>query len=367
MASSERIVLLAAGARPNFMKIAPLHRALQERHPGVLRPVLVHTGQHYDQGLSDVFFRDLSIPAPDHHLDVGSGSHAEQTAAVMVRFERVVEEVCPDVVVVVGDVNSTLACALVAKKQHVLLAHVEAGLRSFDETMPEEINRRVTDALADHLFVSERSGVDNLKAEGRPEQAIHFVGNVMIDTLLRQLAVLDGARIGPDGDYAVLTLHRPSNVDRREVLTGIVEALEGIAGRMPVLFPVHPRTKARLAEFGLEDRLVGAGVRVVPPLGYNDFLSLWRHARVVLTDSGGLQEETTALGVPCLTLRENTERPVTVELGTNRLVGSAPRDILEGLEAALSASPRAGGVPRGWDGRAGERIADVLAGVLAGG
>jgi UDP-N-acetylglucosamine 2-epimerase (non-hydrolysing) len=353
-------LVVVAGARPNFMKVAPLMWEMARRDRIDAR--LVHTGQHYDERMSKLFFEQLKIPRPDVDLGVGSGSHAQQTAEVMKRFEPVVEEVRPDAVVVVGDVNSTIACALVASKLGVPVAHVEAGLRSNDRTMPEEINRVLTDAISDWLFVSEPSGVANLKREGVPERRIHFVGNVMIDTLLacRELAgrstVLEELGVAPRG-YAVLTLHRPANVDRPEVLDGLLRAIGRLARELPIVFPVHPRTRK-----ALEGRQVaGSGqLKLVEPLGYLDFTRLVSEARLVLTDSGGIQEETTVLGVPCLTLRENTERPVTIEQGTNRLVGMDPERIIAAGMQCLAAPPPSRPAPPLWDGRAAERIVDIL-------
>lgn len=349
------------GARPNYMKVAPIIEAL--RPFAGIRQVLVNTGQHYDDSMAGGFLRELELPRPDRDLGVGSGSHAVQTARVMIAFEEICLSDRPDLVVVVGDVNSTLAASLVAAKLVVPIAHVEAGLRSFDRTMPEEINRIVTDRLADLLLTPSRDGHDNLVAEGTPEEKIHFVGNVMIDTLRRHqpLAGLERVcdRIGvSDRGYAVLTLHRPSNVDRLETFRDIIGAIGVINSKMPVVFPVHPRTRSRLQEFGLEAEL--KGVILTEPLGYIDFLSLTSHARLVLTDSGGLQEESTALGIPCLTLRENTERPVTVTHGTNQVVGTRTADILDGFDRAMASAgePR---MPELWDGRAGKRIADVIA------
>ena len=358
-------VLLVAGARPNFMKIAPLCRALDEA--GGFDRVLVHTGQHYDEAMSRVFFGELEIPRPDVDLGVGSGTHARQTADVMVRFEPVVLEHRPHVVVVVGDVNSTLACSLTAAKLHVPVAHVEAGLRSFDPEMPEEINRRVTDTISDLLFVSEPSGVANLLREGVAADRVHHVGNVMIDTLLRhrerarQRGGVDRFGVAAGG-YALLTLHRPSNVDDPEVLRRILDALEVVADRIPVVFPVHPRTQAALERSGLDARVASlAGVRRLEPLGYLDFLALMSDSMVVLTDSGGIQEETTVLGVPCLTLRENTERPATIDEGTNTLVGSDPGRIVSAFEAITKGEGKRGRTPALWDGQAARRIAGVLA------
>ncbi|HLL73870.1 MAG TPA: UDP-N-acetylglucosamine 2-epimerase (non-hydrolyzing) [Pyrinomonadaceae bacterium] len=360
-------VISVVGARPNFMKAAPVFAAMSRR-PAEFRPLLVHTGQHYDPRMSGDFFRDLNLPEADAHLGVGSGSHAKQTAEVMRRFEPVVLEHKPDWVVVVGDVNSTLACALVCAKLLVPVAHVEAGLRSRDRTMPEEINRLLTDQIADLLLTPSADADENLRAEGIPPERIRLVGNVMIDSLLAQLPRADGSRVreelGVAGrDYAVVTLHRPSNVDDAVVLGRILAALAEIAERLPVVFPAHPRTRARIGEFGLTGLMERAGgLRLTEPLGYLDFLRLYSGARLVLTDSGGLQEETTALGIPCLTLRGNTERPVTVTHGSNRVVGTDAARIVSAAREALD-SRRAGEparVPPLWDGRASERILDAL-------
>ena len=355
-----RTILLVAGARPNFVKVAPLMPALAE-FPD-MRTVLVHTGQHYGAEMSDSFFRDLSIPEPEIHLGVGSGSHADQTARIMVEFERVVEERKPDLVVVVGDVNSTLGCSLVAAKASVPLAHVEAGLRSFDRSMPEEINRLVTDCLATILFTTSQDADEHLLAEGHGADQIHFVGNTMIDTLLRHRETV-AARPPPGElpsgvrDYALVTLHRPANVDDPDNLRGILEALSGLS--LPVVFPMHPRTRAVAESAGMSDLL--RTLHVIAPVGYLDFLCLQMHARIVLTDSGGIQEETTVLGVPCLTFRDNTERPITVSHGTNRLIGTNPDRIAFEVAATLASPPPAGRIPPLWDGHAADRIAEVLA------
>jgi UDP-N-acetylglucosamine 2-epimerase (non-hydrolysing) len=352
------------GARPNLMKIAPIVEEIH-RHAGI-EQLLLHTGQHYDASLSQIFFDELNIPAPDIYLGVGSGSHAEQTARVMVAFEQVLLEHRPDGIVVVGDVNSTLACAITAAKLWVPVAHVEAGLRSFDRRMPEEINRIVTDALSDLLFTTSRDADANLAAEGIALQKVHFVGNVMIDTLRKQrprAAQLETpAQFGlQPGGYALLTLHRPSNVDDPAVFDGILQALSAIQREIPILFPVHPRTVRRLHNFGFSDRLAAAsGLRLIEPQGYLAFLDLMMHARLVLTDSGGVQEETTILGVPCLTLRENTERPVTVTEGTNVLVGSNPQCITSEALAVLAGQHKAGRAPELWDGHSAERIVSIL-------
>jgi UDP-N-acetylglucosamine 2-epimerase (non-hydrolysing) len=354
---------LVAGARPNFMKVAPLLMAA--RRAGVMYR-LVHTGQHYDADMSDRFFEELELPRPDAHLGVGSGSHAAQTARVMAAFDEEIAQHPADIVVVVGDVNSTLACALVAAKRNIPVAHVEAGLRSGDRRMPEEINRVLTDHLADWLFTTEESAAENLVAEGIPSSRIHFVGNVMIDTLLyhRQRAstrpVLGELALSPRG-YALCTLHRPSNVDTPESALNTIAALREIAARITTVVPLHPRSKGRLQEFGLFDQLSRIERLIVTgPKGYLDFLALMNQARFVFTDSGGIQEETTALGVPCLTFRENTERPVTLTHGTNQLVGIDPSRIAEAVDRLLAGHGPAGRVPHLWDGRAAERILDVL-------
>jgi UDP-N-acetylglucosamine 2-epimerase (non-hydrolysing) len=355
-------ILAIAGARPNFMKIAPLMWELRRR-PGI-QSYLVHTGQHYDERMSKLFFEELNIPRPDIDLGVGSGSHTVQTAEVMKRFEPVVLEQRPDVVLVVGDVNSTLACALTAVKLNVPVAHVEAGLRSFDRTMPEEINRILTDAISQWLFVTEHSGITNLRNEGVDEERIFMVGNVMIDTLLscrrrcEESTILEQFGLG-ERPYAVLTLHRPANVDDPAVFGRLLAGIDRLQREVPIVFPVHPRTRKALNGSAAESL---PGLLLTEPLGYLDFMKLLSHARVVLTDSGGIQEETTVLGVPCLTLRNNTERPITVEQGTNRLVGLDPeRIIATGLEV-LSRPVQEARIPELWDGRAAERIVDVLTG-----
>ena len=350
-------ILHVVGARPNFMKAAPVVRALQH-HLGV-KQTLVHTGQHYDSNMSDVFFRQLGIPAPDVNLAVGSGSHARQTADIMSRFEAVVQERKPDMVLVYGDVNSTVAAALVCAKLLIKVGHVEAGLRSFDRTMPEEINRLVTDQLSDGLFTPSEDGNENLAREGISGEKVHLVGNVMIDTLIQLLPT--AIRAGKDGlpeRYALVTLHRPSNVDDPRVLKRILESLLAVNDDLAIVFPVHPRTRQRIAEFGLKvDQL-----RLLDPLPYIEFLARQRLATVVITDSGGIQEETTYLRVPCLTLRENTERPITITQGTNILIGHDMKKLRDELENILAGKAKQGSVPPLWDGRAGERIAEVLVG-----
>src|SRR5947209_9307928 len=358
-------VINVVGARPNFMKVAPVVEAMGRR-AREFAPLVVHTGQHYDARMSDAFFRDLGLPRPDVHLGVGSGSHAQQTADVMRLFEPVVVRERPDWVVVVGDVNSTLACALVCVKLAVPVAHVEAGLRSRDRTMPEEINRVLTDQVADLLLTPSADADRNLLAEGIPPRRIRLVGNVMIDSLFKHLALAGRSKVrdelGVEGrDYAVVTLHRPSNVDDAAALSRVLSALSALAARLPVVFPAHPRTRKMLAEFGL-DESVGGGLLLTEPLGYLDFLRLFSGARLVLTDSGGIQEETTALGIPCLTLRENTERPITVEMGTNIVVGTNTEKITHAAFNALD-TPRdqqTTRVPPLWDGHAADRILDAL-------
>lgn len=368
-----KVLACIVGARPNFVKMAPVLAGLREMAPEIL-PVLVHTGQHYDEAMSDRFFAQLGLPEPDVHLEVGSGTHAQQTARVLERYESwlMSADPRPDATLVVGDVNSTVACALASVKLGIPVIHVEAGLRSFDRTMPEEINRVLTDAISDLLLVSEPSGVDNLLREGRPEGAIRLVGNVMIDALVLQLqAARDlgqpekmGLRAG---EYAVWTLHRPSNVDEPGALAQVVDALLRTARRVPVAFPVHPRTERKLRELGLEPALAeDPQVILTPPLGYMEFLGLSSQARLIITDSGGLQEESTALGIPCLTLRSTTERPITIKEGTSTLVGSnwtlfdsLVSDVLEGRY-------KQGSCPRLWDGRAGRRVAKEVGEFLGG-
>ncbi len=359
------------------MKMAPILRAMRNRPE--LHATLIHTGQHYDASLSDVFFQQLDMPHPDIHLEVGSGTHAGQTARVLERMEEVLLAGPSneqgggsnggksfDMLLVVGDVNSTLAATLAAAKLNIPVAHVEAGLRSRDRTMPEEINRLMTDAVAELLLVSEPEGMDNLRAEGHPESQIHLVGNVMIDTLFSQLEAarsldeLAPLGISP-GQYTVVTLHRPSNVDHQDVLGNLVEVLVNLSNRLPVVFPIHPRTAAKLAEFELMERLEQAPhVHCLPSIGYREFLCFTSQAKVIVTDSGGLQEESTALGIPCLTMRANTERPITVTEGTSTLIGHDVAFLSEQLEAVLNGSYKQGSCPKLWDGKASERIVDVL-------
>ncbi len=364
-------IINVVGARPNFMKIAPIMEAY--RDCAAIEPLLVHTGQHYDERMSELFFHQLGIPQPDVNLGVGGGTHAQQTADIIRAFEPVVVQHRPQAVLVVGDVNSTIACGLVAVKLGVKLVHVEAGLRSFDRTMPEEINRILTDAISDVLLCSEQSGVDNLRREGVADEKIHMVGNVMIDTLLAHRAKAEQSTILQQlslqaGGYAVLTLHRPSNVDNPRTLGGIFKAIDAIQRDMPVVFPVHPRTAKNLQSGAAGAPLAAAvagmkNLRMIEPAGYLDFIKLMSAARVVLTDSGGIQEETTILQVPCLTLRENTERPVTVEMGISQLVGADPDRILAAYRG-LGRSSRTARVPPLWDGQAAKRIVGILARVL---
>jgi UDP-N-acetylglucosamine 2-epimerase (non-hydrolysing) len=358
------ILYLVAGARPNFMKIAPIVRAL--RAHGGLDFKIIHTGQHYDREMNEVFFEELGIPQPDVFMGAGGGSHAEQTAKIMTAFETLCQRQKPDAVLVVGDVNSTLACSIVAKKLSIPVAHVEAGLRSGDMSMPEEINRLVTDSISDWFFVTEPSGVDHLHREGKAVDAVHYVGHVMVDNVLYQAEKLAQSAAQFETSafkqrhprYGVVTLHRPSNVDSAEMLARIGGALMEIAADLPLLFTVHPRTKANLEKFAID---LGADITLVGPQGYMAFLHLWKDAAVVLTDSGGLQEETTALGVPCITIRENTERPVTVAEGTNVLAGTDPDRIIAEARKVLRGEGKQGRRPHLWDGRAAERIVEILA------
>ncbi len=361
------MIYLVAGTRPNFMKIAPICREIERRR---LPMRLMHTGQHFDAAMSDVFFRDLGMRDPDVRLQAGGGSHAEQTATVLVGVERDLLENRPSVVVVVGDVTSTLAAALAAAKLNIPVAHVESGLRSRDWRMPEEVNRVLTDQLSDLLLIPSRDAEANLLAEGIRSERIVFVGNVMIDSLHHALRTPTDAleRFGVrDGAYALATLHRPANVDTREALEATLDALATISQRIPMLFPVHPRTIARAASLGVERRLMSLpGLRAIDPIGYNDFVTLLRHCRLVATDSGGIQEESTALGVPCLTLREGTERPVTVDEGTNTIVALDQRRIGQEVDAILGGRGKLGRVPDGWDGKTAHRTVDALEAFLRG-
>lgn len=348
--------LHVVGARPNFMKVAPVLKALSAVGA---RQVLVHTGQHYDVNMSDIFFQQLGIPHPDYNLEVGSGSHAQQTAQIMTRFEPVVQEERPACVLVYGDVNSTVAAVLDCAKLMIPTAHIEAGLRSFDRTMPEEINRLVTDQLADLLFTPSPDGNEHLLREGVRPEAIHLVGNVMIDTLITMLPYLEQHPQKPDGPYALVTLHRPSNVDDPVMLQAIVKALGKIAERLTVIFPVHPRTRKRMEDRGITPGET-SNIQVMAPVGYLEFLALQKDARLVVTDSGGIQEETTYLRVPCLTLRENTERPITVTVGSNTLIGQDTNRLIEEVDRVLSSAVVKGSIPELWDGKAAQRIAQIL-------
>lgn len=361
-------IINIVGARPNFMKMAPIIEAMNI-YPDQIEHLLVHTGQHYDEKMSQSFFVDLGMPKPNINLEVGSGSHAEQTAKIMVEFEKVCINEKPDLVIVVGDVNSTMACTITAKKLGIKVAHVEAGLRSRDMSMPEEINRLCTDVLCDYLFTTDHFADENLAAEGVPEEKVFFVGNVMIDTLLkhREMAAKSafGEKLGlQPGDYATLTMHRPGNVDDKKTLQSILEALSEISKRVPIVFPIHPRTRKMAEQFGLShffntgDKI--EGIWITEPLGYLEFLNLNMHARLVLTDSGGLQEETTVLGVPCITMRPNTERPITCEVGSNVMVGNSKAAILKEAFGILDGVVPSGQVPDKWDGKSAERIVEIL-------
>ena len=358
-------VLNIVGARPNFMKIAPIVREMARRD-SEFQPLIVHTGQHYDAAMSDSFFEDLGIPTPDFHLEIGSASHAVQTAKIMTAFEPIVLAEKPDWILVVGDVNSTIACALVGAKLNVKIAHVEAGLRSRDRTMPEEINRILTDSISDLLLTTSEDADENLKNEGVPADKIKVVGNVMIDSLFYNLEKAKALKVREnlnlkDKDYAVLTLHRPSNVDDKETFSGLLEALVSISEKLPVIFPAHPRTRANIEKFGFAERIEKSNIRLIEPLGYLDFMNLYSGAKLVLTDSGGLQEETTALEIPCLTLRENTERPITISHGTNVLVGTDPEKIKRAaFEILAQTTTQNAKIPPLWDGHAAERICDAL-------
>ncbi|MCD4651006.1 MAG: UDP-N-acetylglucosamine 2-epimerase (non-hydrolyzing) [Candidatus Cloacimonetes bacterium] len=360
-----RIIHLIVGARPNFMKMAPLFRAF-EKHNDKFIPRLIHTGQHYDERMSKFFFEDLMMPKPHKYLGVGSGSHGEQTARIMERYEAILLEERPDLVLVAGDVNSTVACALDAVKLHIPVGHVEAGLRSFDRGMPEEINRLVTDAISDYLFTPSLDGNENLLHEGVAEEKIHFVGNIMIDSLTNFLPQIEASAILQQhclevGEYALITLHRPSNVDNQQSLEMIAGAFEEISSRVKLIFPIHPRTVKNIAKFGLEERFSRiSNLFLTEPVGYYDFIRLERDASFVLTDSGGLQEETTWFGVPCLTLRENTERPITVTEGTNQLVKLDKDAIIELASEILDGKRKPGKIPNLWDGKTADRIVSIF-------
>lgn len=366
---AKKKIIFVVGARPNFMKTAPVLEAVRRDASDVFDALLVHTGQHYDANMSDVFFADLGMPQPDKFLGIGSGSHAEQTGRVMVEMEKLIAEEKPDLVMVAGDVNSTLASAIVAAKAWIPLGHIESGLRSFDREMPEEINRIVADEFSRFCFVTEASGLENLKNEGIPQHRVFFVGNTMIDSVVKHLPAAEQRleKLAKQynfttGKYALATLHRPSNVDDKLNLTMLVELFEKMSHVVPrIIFPVHPRTRSRFVEFGLQQRVAALDkLAFIDPVGYLDFLALQKGAAVVLTDSGGVQEETTALGVPCITIRENTERPITITEGTNELVGLDVERILELSRKACSGQWKQGRVPELWDGKAAERIVEIL-------
>ena len=357
-------ILNIVGARPNFMKVAPLHRAFS-KNPNITSKI-IHTGQHFDAKMSDVFFEQLELPKPHYFLGVGGGSHTEVTARTMIEFEKIVSQEKPDVVLVVGDVNATLACALVAVKEHIPLVHVEAGLRSGDRKMPEEINRILVDSIADHLFITEQDGLDNLKKEGVDAQKVHFVGNVMIDSLIyykgkaSKLNIAGQMKI--EGDYILVTMHRPANVDTKEGLESILEIIENASLHLSIVFPIHPRTKNNMERFGLTERLNDTpNVFITEPQGYLEFLNLMDNAKIIVTDSGGIQEETTFLKIPCLTFRNSTERPITVTMGTNQLLSDLnPVTAYQKIKDVLDGNFKKGQIPPLWDGHAAERIADKI-------
>lgn len=356
-------VISVVGARPNFMKIAPVHRAFLQ-HKSVVNHLICHTGQHYDERMSKIFFKDLELPEPDFYLGAGSGSHAEQTARIMVEFEKIVLQEKPDLVMVAGDVNSTIACSLVAVKLGVKVAHIEAGLRSFDRTMPEEINRILTDSISDYLFVTEESGINNLEKEGVSKEKIFFVGNVMIDSLIHFLPeaersdVLSRFDLSPS-DYTLVTLHRPSNVDSDDFLKELLDVFNSLAEKTKIFFPVHPRTMKNIEAAGLKNDL-STNLILTEPAGYIDFLALIKNAGLIITDSGGIQEESTYLGVQCITVRDNTERPSTVKLGTNQLIGTNLQDVKQAALEVINGKTKNGTIPPLWDGHTAERIADVV-------
>ena len=364
MKGMELKVINVVGARPNFMKIAPIQKQMS-LDPDI-ETFLVHTGQHYDEKMSKLFFDDLQLPKPDIFLNVGSASHAVQTAKIMVEFEQILEKEQPDLVVVVGDVNSTVACSIVAQKMQVKVAHVEAGLRSFDRTMPEEINRLITDVISDMLFVTEKSGIENLKNEGVADSKVHFVGNVMIDSLVNFSAkaaassIMDVLDVQKD-NYALITLHRPGNVDDPEIFSRLLDTFETIEKDLTLIFPIHPRSRKMIQNFGLDDRVKNMqNLILLDPMGYLDFMKLLHNAKLVLTDSGGIQEETTYLQVPCITMRENTERPITVHIGTNVLVGTDTDLILSEVQKILRGDFQKGSIPELWDGSAAKRIVKII-------
>jgi len=356
-------ILTVVGARPNFMKVAPIHRAFK-KYNGSITHKICHTGQHYDINMSDIFFTQLGLPSPDYYLSIGSGSHAEQTGKIMIEFEKVLLEENPDLVIVVGDVNSTIACSLTAKKLHIKVAHVEAGLRSFDRYMPEEINRILTDSISDYLFVTEKSGLVNLRNEGVDEKKIFFVGNCMIDSLIDILVITKSSDILEtfalkQKQYVLVTMHRPSNVDSETRLVDLVKLLNSISSKQNVVFPLHPRTRKNLERFGLHGKL-NESILLTDPIGYVDFITLLNNSELILTDSGGIQEESTYLGVQCITLRSSTERPSTIEEGTNQLVGEDFNKAEKAVMEIIMGYEKIGTVPELWDGKASERISEIL-------
>lgn len=356
-------IISVVGARPNFMKVAPLHRAFL-KYSDKVQHLICHTGQHYDENMSKIFFDDLELPKPDFYLGVGSGSHAEQTGRIMIEFEKILLKEKPDLIIVVGDVNSTIACSLTAAKLNIKTAHVEAGLRSFDRKMPEELNRLLTDQISDFLFVTEKSGLENLKKDGIPDDKVFFVGNVMIDSLAYFLEkaessdALDKFNLKPS-DYVLVTLHRPSNVDSKEQLDKIINMLNSISQKRKIIFPIHPRTKSNIDRYSLPDK-IDPNVILCDPIGYIDFLNLLRNSELVITDSGGIQEETTYLGVQCITVRKSTERPITVEIGTNHLVGNDFKKAEITANNILNGSRKKGIIPDLWNGKAAERISEII-------
>ena len=363
-------IISVVGARPNFMKVAPIHKAFEkynkEHAETKVQHLVCHTGQHYDEKMSKVFFTELGLPQPDFYLGVGSGSHAEQTAHVMLEFEKILLNEKPDLVIVVGDVNSTIACSLVASKLNIKVAHVEAGLRSRDRSMPEEINRILTDCIADYLFVTEKSGLENLKHEGVEESKIFFTGNVMIDSLVHHLKkaeasnILNELKIEPSS-YILLTFHRPANVDSLDFLNELVDTLNALAEKRKLVFPIHPRTRKNFDLYSLNEKL-SENIILTDPIGYIDFLCLTKNAELIVTDSGGIQEESTYLGVQCLTVRDNTERPITVEVGTNQLIGTDLAKVKTAALKVLNGEKKKGSIPEKWDGQAAERIVEILTG-----
>lgn len=356
-------IISVVGARPNFMKVAPIHKAFQ-KYKDTIQHLICHTGQHYDEKMSKVFFEDLGLPKPDYYLGIGGGSHAEQTAKIMIEFEKILLAEKPDLIIVVGDVNSTIACSLVAAKLHVKIAHVESGLRSNDMDMPEEINRILTDRISDMMFVTEKSGLENLKKEGVSDDKVFFTGNVMIDSLVQHLPKADESCILKDygltpHNFVLVTLHRPSNVDSKDYLEQLISLLNTISEKRKLIFPIHPRTKSNMTKFGL-DGMLHENVIVTDPIGYIDFMALTKNSELIVTDSGGIQEESTYMGVQCITVRDNTERPITVEVGTNQLIGTDLAKVKQAALEVLSGKTKKGKIPKLWDGKAAERITEII-------